>query len=183
MQRFCHGNHLVTPQVKCDERPGRCTNCERLDLQCPGSGDSSSGLSLQAIRPENFASNPPFTQAGIRRRRVYRSCRSCRTSKSRCSGGGPACTRCLQKQIDCVFDNGSRPEWTKAISLAPESLPSSSMAAVREYDRQSGNTEPHLSGDQNDSVQGRGLSLDLDSSLARTSSFPAAAQRATSLEW
>ncbi|PSR97213.1 fungal-specific transcription factor domain-domain-containing protein [Coniella lustricola] len=98
-------------KVKCDERPGGCYNCSRLNLPCP-----NSAAYHEAIQNGEIEGDYLRTQAGLRRSRTYRSCRSCRTSKSRCSGERPACVRCRQRGIECRYDGKQAPAWLEAAS-------------------------------------------------------------------
>lgn len=100
-------------QVKCDETPGGCNNCSRLNLPCPNSPAYHHALQQQRD-PEGNESLP--TQAGLRRSRTYRSCRGCRTSKSRCSGERPTCLRCRQRGLECAYDGKQAPAWLEAAS-------------------------------------------------------------------
>ncbi|KAI1336578.1 hypothetical protein F5Y15DRAFT_393359 [Xylariaceae sp. FL0016] len=98
-------------KVKCDEKPGGCSNCERLSLPC------SNGLShpLDPVIPKCHQ-DVARPLAGPRRSRTYRSCRACRGSKTRCSGERPTCLRCRQKSLDCEYDGKSQPSWIAALS-------------------------------------------------------------------
>lgn len=86
------------PQVKCDGRPNGCRNCERLHLTCVD--DSSSTATL------------PLTLGSIR---TYRSCTNCRSSKTKCNGDRPRCSRCVARSMDCVYVGGSVPRWASTI--------------------------------------------------------------------
>ena len=87
-------------KVKCDERrENGCANCERLDLHCPGYGNTS-------MSPQSAASGTPnLTEAGTKRQRTIQSCERCRTSKTRCSGERPSCARCYQKKVRCIYND------------------------------------------------------------------------------
>ncbi|KAL2783593.1 fungal-specific transcription factor domain-containing protein [Aspergillus keveii] len=87
-------------QVKCDERPNGCANCERLQLDCSRHGQSSSPLS--SSRPKS--------------RRTFRSCAECRVGRAKCSGDRPACSRCRDKGIECRYGNGAEPAWQRRLS-------------------------------------------------------------------
>lgn len=84
-------------------------NCERLRLNCPGYGRAS-GQSWRATSRSQEADGEELTNAGIPRRRTYRSCSACRTAKSRCSGARPVCSRCSLKGIDCIYDLEPMPQ-------------------------------------------------------------------------
>ncbi|KAF2733707.1 hypothetical protein EJ04DRAFT_512978 [Polyplosphaeria fusca] len=103
-------------KVKCDERPGRCTNCERLQIVC--------------IPPIN-AGTPRVAAAGAlvtgsstnskrRRTRTFRSCTACRDSKLKCNGERPSCGRCQRKSTSCVYDTEREPVWVQ--NIAPTNI-------------------------------------------------------------
>ena len=97
--------------MKCDGRPNGCRNCERLELDCV---DDTTGLtSPTAGRRSSITSSPA---SSLRKIRTYRSCTSCRLSKTKCNGNRPRCSRCGAKGLDCVYDGGSSPRWTKNFS-------------------------------------------------------------------
>lgn len=100
-------------QVKCDERPGGCLNCARLNLACPSGPDSLQPGAPAAVDDDDDAAQ---TQAGLRRLRTYRSCKACRGSKTRCSGQRPVCQRCRHKKIDCVYDGKQTPAWVDSVA-------------------------------------------------------------------
>jgi hypothetical protein len=104
-------------QVKCDERPGECANCERLRLVCSGYSTASSA------HPERTAAqysetNRNGTEGRTKRKRTYRSCTTCRSSKIKCSGNRPTCLRCQQKKLGCVYEAGSEPAWAQRMASA-----------------------------------------------------------------
>ncbi|TLS29355.1 hypothetical protein PpBr36_01555 [Pyricularia pennisetigena] len=104
-------------KVKCDEYPGGCKNCERLDLICPNSNlypDISRAGS--ASDDGNSLVATSRTQTGIKRSRTYRSCGACRGSKSRCSGDRPICERCRQRGMECVYEGKQVPDWVELSS-------------------------------------------------------------------
>ncbi|KAI0132181.1 hypothetical protein BJ170DRAFT_234301 [Xylariales sp. AK1849] len=99
-------------KVKCDERPGGCLNCAKLNLPCPN-------------RPEYHKQHSPVedasrTQAGLRRLRTYRSCKNCRSSKTRCSGERPVCLRCRHKKVGCLYDGKQAPAWVDSVTSETE---------------------------------------------------------------
>lgn len=49
----------------------------------------------------------------LRKIRTYRSCKSCRLSKTKCNGDRPKCSRCTAKKTECVYDGGSAPRWAR----------------------------------------------------------------------
>lgn len=105
------------PQVKCDERPGVCLNCERLHLECQRA-DGSKAAPPAAVSEQLKSSQSPGTplgDVGVKRKRTFRSCVHCRASKARCSGQKPSCTRCIQRNVACVYDEDSAPQWTRVV--------------------------------------------------------------------
>ncbi|KAM4062175.1 fungal specific transcription factor [Hirsutella rhossiliensis] len=94
-------------KVKCDGRPNGCRNCERLELDCLGG--AAEGAAVSSSSPRKI--------------RTYRSCQSCRLSKTKCNGVRPCCARCAAKGLDCLYDGGSAPRWTSSLttgSLSPD---------------------------------------------------------------
>ncbi|KAH0526309.1 hypothetical protein TsFJ059_009653 [Trichoderma semiorbis] len=85
-------------KVKCDGRPNGCRNCERLQLDCVGDNGLAAGRA---------------TPMSLRKIRTYRSCKSCRLSKTKCNGDRPKCSRCTAKKTECVYDGGSAPRWAR----------------------------------------------------------------------
>jgi Fungal specific transcription factor domain len=83
-------------QIKCDRTPGSCNKCRALGEQCLYSVDAASTAYGEV------SSSDSITQAGLKRRRVQRSCVECRRTKSKCSGGS-VCDRCRSKAIECCF--------------------------------------------------------------------------------
>ena len=136
-------------QVKCDERPNGCANCERLQLDCVQNG----GVSAAAKRPST--SYEPVV--GIKRKRTFRSCIPCRDSKVKCSGERPNCTRCQQRRTSCVYDAEQvEPAWVQSIAtpasethadsmIIPPHTPQDSRAPSRGYGPLS-NSEPVVPG-------------------------------------
>lgn len=84
-----------------------CSNCSRLGVQCAG---YNSGPLSKSIRSQLSAkrADPGLTEAGLERKRLRESCQSCRSSKTRCSGDHPACTRCQDKGIKCHYESRER---------------------------------------------------------------------------
>ncbi|RPB05635.1 hypothetical protein L873DRAFT_524812 [Choiromyces venosus 120613-1] len=89
-------------KVKCDERPGACSNCQKLDIDCPGYSPLNSSEA-----PEETVS-AIFARAGRKRRRMVGSCVDCRASKSKCSSDRPTCERCVKRGITCEYDETLR---------------------------------------------------------------------------
>ncbi|KAG9253770.1 uncharacterized protein F5Z01DRAFT_674653 [Emericellopsis atlantica] len=104
-------------KVKCDGRPNGCRNCERLQLDCV---DDTLGLASPTAGRR--ASLTSLATSSLRKTRTYRSCTSCRLSKTKCNGDRPRCARCGAKGIDCVYDGGSTPRWAKNFSPASQGV-------------------------------------------------------------
>lgn len=83
-------------QVKCDERPNGCANCEKLHLECSGYQRQE-----QASRAHGG-------------KRTYRSCARCRLARIKCSGQRPACAACRENNVLCTF--GDNVDSTSATS-------------------------------------------------------------------
>ncbi|KAJ6441592.1 fungal transcriptional regulatory protein [Purpureocillium lavendulum] len=105
-----------TAGVKCDGRPNGCRNCERLQLDCVGD-DGTPLLLLDggASEGKQQQQQPGGGLAALRKIRTYRSCQSCRLSKTKCNGDRPRCARCVAKGAECVYDGGSAPRWTRSL--------------------------------------------------------------------
>ncbi|KAF8847239.1 hypothetical protein BDZ45DRAFT_607734 [Acephala macrosclerotiorum] len=90
-------------KVKCGERPGICANCERLELHCAGPNDHSERAKQASLQDSNDGTTVrDGSESRSKRKRTYRSCTECRSSKNRCSGDKPSCSRCHQKRLQCV---------------------------------------------------------------------------------
>ncbi|CAG7560160.1 unnamed protein product [Fusarium equiseti] len=96
-------------KVKCDGRPNGCRNCERLQLECVDDDGSKSGSRRGSV------------PVSLRKIRTYRSCTSCRVSKTKCDGDRPRCSRCCARNLECQYDGGSAPRWARNLSKAPTS--------------------------------------------------------------
>jgi hypothetical protein len=94
-------------QVKCDERPDGCANCERLSIACsPAEGNS------QRSSPSSSVTNHEIlTEAGIDRRRAFRACEACRSAKTRCTAELPRCHRCINRSLECLYLHKAAPQW------------------------------------------------------------------------
>ncbi|RGP75822.1 nitrate assimilation regulatory nira [Fusarium longipes] len=96
-------------RVKCDGRPNGCRNCERLQLECVDDDGSKSGSRRGSV------------PVSLRKIRTYRSCTSCRVSKTKCDGDRPRCSRCCARNLECQYDGGPAPRWARNLSKAPTS--------------------------------------------------------------
>lgn len=90
-------------------------NCERLGLDCL---DGSSASPSTSRRPSTSADEP----STARKKRTFRSCTSCRASKTKCDGDRPTCRRCQTRSVPCTYDAGPDPAWTA--QLVPPKPPS-----------------------------------------------------------
>lgn len=100
-------------QVKCHGgRP--CMACARLGLDCFDGSPSSPS----ACRRPSSAADEPTT---ARKKRTFRSCISCRASKTKCDGDRPSCRRCQTRSVPCTYDAGPDPAWTS--QLMPKEPP------------------------------------------------------------
>ncbi|ESU08007.1 hypothetical protein FGSG_02554 [Fusarium graminearum PH-1] len=97
-------------KVKCDGRPNGCRNCERLQLECVDDDGSKSGSRRGSV------------PVSLRKIRTYRSCTSCRVSKTKCDGDRPRCSRCCARNLECQYDGGSAPRWARNLSKASTSV-------------------------------------------------------------
>lgn len=112
LARYPQANALIKhSKVKCDEKPGICANCERLHLEC----QKADGTKIAPSAAGTRLSDPPLRDVGIKRKRTFRSCSQCRASKARCSGQKPKCSRCRQRQVDCIYDEESSPQWERVV--------------------------------------------------------------------
>jgi hypothetical protein len=126
-------------QVKCDERPGGCTNCERLGLPCASYYTTAPGRETRDIprlEKNGEISMPNQTSDLLRRKRdrIYRACVECRTSKTKCNGLKPSCTRCQQRKIKCVYEHSSQslPAWAHRLAMRSNPVPTTGMALSRD---------------------------------------------------
>lgn len=113
---------LTLWKVKCDERPGRCSNCERLGLQCIAHANlRREPLESTPIRVGSTDEPRDENTDGLKakRRRIYQSCTECRKSKTKCNGFRPACRRCQQRHTECIYEHGSQllPAWARRMNL------------------------------------------------------------------
>lgn len=100
-------------QVKCDGRPNGCRNCERLQLDCV----ADDGTAAVATKRSSVA-----TTVSLKKIRTYRSCTTCRLSKTKCDGDRPKCGRCTTKKVECIYDGGSAPRWTHTLEKPAQLL-------------------------------------------------------------
>lgn len=84
-------------------------------LPSPVRSDDSEG-NVSRVTPSQ-----DVTEAGTPRKRAQRACRECHAHKTKCSGSQPACARCTNLGILCVYEPSKR-----KFSSAPGSGPSPS---------------------------------------------------------
>jgi hypothetical protein len=132
--------NINNPQVKCDERPNGCLNCERLQLDCV-----QNGLIASAIKRPGTAVEPII---GIKRKRTFRSCVPCRESKVKCSGERPKCNRCSQRRTSCVYDaETNEPAWVQSIAASNGGTPDGAVVNTPQPPRTPGDVFANLQGD------------------------------------
>lgn len=126
-------------QVKCDETPGVCLNCQNVESVCewPDSQNASGAFSSRTLL------GPPIHK-GQRRRPA---CEACRVAKTRCSREAPACSHCRGEGISCVYpprrcrrastfqssldrDLGGLPYSSRATMEVPDPSPGTSSSPV-----------------------------------------------------
>lgn len=79
-------------------------NCARRGLSCGG----YSWGSTPKFKRVHLHAQSGLTEAGLERRRLQGSCNSCRSCKTKCSGGKPTCERCSRKGLSCTYRSGGR---------------------------------------------------------------------------
>ncbi|PVH98362.1 hypothetical protein DM02DRAFT_729930 [Periconia macrospinosa] len=87
-------------KVRCDKRPGSCSNCERLNMQCsPFIGINNSTTPYQNGHPE-----------GVLKRRLRNAgaCSACKRKKIKCTGTLPDCKACKDRAIPCTYPAAKR---------------------------------------------------------------------------
>ena len=126
--------------MKCDERPDGCANCQRLGLDCIGlSSASPSSASGSDGNSQAF----PVMARLMRTKRTYRSCGSCRVSKTKCDGQRPKCFRCRARSTQCVYSTGPEPRWALGLSRPSDPPPQESQATAREEPEDPETPQPH----------------------------------------
>lgn len=69
-----------------------------------------------------------------RRRRISKACDSCRQKKLKCDGIRPACSRCMQYDIACMYADVAKPPYRRSCrridNHSPASLDTSSTASI-----------------------------------------------------
>lgn len=77
-----------------------------------------------------------------KRKRTYRSCTACRSSKTKCSGERPTCRRCQDKGLDCSYSESSQPNWIRRVESSKEDDADEHILEDTS-DKSSGNRLPH----------------------------------------
>ncbi|KAM5386474.1 hypothetical protein ACJZ2D_000437 [Fusarium nematophilum] len=80
-------------KVRCDGDPRGCSNCKRLRFECSLVSSPADEDSLPEL---------------LERRRVWRACIPCRDRKLKCSGGSPACSRCVERGVACQYPTSAK---------------------------------------------------------------------------
>ncbi|KAG8407564.1 hypothetical protein J3458_020316 [Metarhizium acridum] len=88
----------------------------------------------------------------LRKIRTYRSCQSCRLSKTKCNGDRPKCARCAAKLIQCVYDGGAAPRWTRNLNRSQAASVDEDDGSPTERDGMTGITPTET--DERGSVRG-----------------------------
>ncbi|EXV01789.1 Zn(2)-Cys(6) zinc finger domain protein [Metarhizium robertsii] len=87
-------------KVKCDRTPGSCRKCIKFGTECIY---ATKGDAMKPAKGHgHLEGTHEITQAGLRRRRIRRSCVECQRSKAKCSGD-PLCKRCNRKGLHCLY--------------------------------------------------------------------------------
>ncbi|CRG92368.1 putative transcriptional regulatory protein C1327,01c [Talaromyces islandicus] len=90
-------------KIKCDRTPGSCNKCRAFGEQCMYASEAATDVGAAAsANSDGVCPSDSITQAGLKRRRVLRSCLECKRTKAKCSGG-PVCSRCAKKGMNCLF--------------------------------------------------------------------------------
>ncbi|KAH6670556.1 fungal-specific transcription factor domain-containing protein, partial [Halenospora varia] len=108
--------------IKCDQSQKNCKNCERVGTECPGYGSGPLHRSERAHLESRNSRD--VTQAGIKRTRLFRSCKSCQKAKTKCSGLIPMCSRCADKNLMCSYESGKRGDSSESTSANDPIKPS-----------------------------------------------------------
>lgn len=121
--------------MKCDERPNGCLNCERLQLNCVQHPANGTSTAEQTEAPRSIT--------GIKRKRTFRVCVPCRQSKIKCSGERPACSKCSQRSMACIYDSEStvEPAWVRNVSTQQSPLdrdPSTESPSIHSFHYEGG---------------------------------------------
>jgi hypothetical protein len=83
-----------------------CEGCSKDDLDCPWKGSESkakrhSRRSRSADEAETSQKATKIRNAPLQ---VISACTRCQHRKSKCSGTRPACTYCIEHQLECFYD-------------------------------------------------------------------------------
>lgn len=119
-------------KIKCDETLVVCNNCLRAKLECARSRNESLPQSARSELAMSAQQSQHLTQAGLRRRRIKRSCLSCKLVKKRCGGQRPRCVRCLARSQECLYEDVSSPVSAQPAITSPADAILLDKARVRE---------------------------------------------------
>ncbi|OJJ48050.1 hypothetical protein ASPZODRAFT_24917 [Penicilliopsis zonata CBS 506.65] len=106
-----------TRKVKCDEAPGRCRNCERINLECKW--------------PEVQPTTAKARSNNSSRQSRQVSCCACRIARCRCSRERPACFHCRDRGIVCDYE-ATGDDQQLAPTVAFDVMPSSTEQSPNE---------------------------------------------------
>lgn len=154
--------------MKCDERPGICLNCERLHLEC----QRADGTKAASVEQSTSSQSPGISlgDVGVKRKRTFRSCAQCRSAKARCSGQKPSCARCIQRSVDCVYDEDAAPQWTRVVQQPnppSDTSPRRRDSTIYAEDGAT-NQEEHLNHDRDDSPTRVTMSIEAPTQVSST---------------
>ncbi|CDM29382.1 transcriptional regulator family: Fungal Specific TF [Penicillium roqueforti] len=110
-------------KVKCDRTPGRCQRCHRFGAECVYQSDSISSHASHVTHPADAR-----TQAGLQRKRAWRSCIQCKRAKAKCSGG-TGCVRCTRKALECSYEMDGIPRNLSSLEARSHAVPAWLMTA------------------------------------------------------
>lgn len=97
-------------KVRCDGREGIiCRNCNRLGFGC--SFQRTPGKS-----PGHYALKLPEP------RRRMQACSPCHVKKTRCDGGIPSCSNCVQRYQNCTYPAGKNKASVNSVSNSDEGI-------------------------------------------------------------
>jgi hypothetical protein len=83
-----------------------CEGCSKDDLDCPRNGSESNSKrhSRGPISTDGAETSQKATGIKNAPLQVISACKRCQHRKSKCSGTRPACTYCIERQLDCFYD-------------------------------------------------------------------------------
>lgn len=106
-------------KIKCDESSVVCNNCSRGNLECVRSSNQSLPQLARSELAIGAQNSKQLTQAGLQRRRIKRSCATCKVVKKRCGGERPQCVRCLGKGLGCFYEDEPNQSKSQGVVVSP----------------------------------------------------------------